>query len=216
MGQIKNIKLHIVTDIKESALFNIQQHGCCKTSGFSVQWTRRSCFTSNFTSSVQSTHSSWCCSLCSLQHGKELSTTLRRTQTCWSPDLSWIVGNRSCCGSYSSCPWWRYASIRSGCLRKHVPRWTYVRSYQNLAKMAPTHQPEAKKICHLFCFSCQCHSFIVDGSRSPSWRNSWSSSCGHQLYWKSHQNKSSCCSVERFECLRRRWEVSTIQTNPKW
>lgn len=61
----------------------------------------------------------------------------------------------------------------------------------------------------------QCNPIPPDGTRSPSRRNPRSSRRLHRRHRKPHQNQSSCRPVEELERLRRRGEVSTVQTDPK-
>ena len=73
-----------------------------------------------------------------------------------------IMGNWSCCSSYSSCTRWRYSPIWSGCFWKHVPWRTYVCPNQGLSSLAQACQCEPKTLCNHLCYCCY-----------------WSTSIGH-------------------------------------
>lgn len=79
-----------------------------------------------------------------------------------SPDQRWIMGYRSSCSPYSSCSRWRNSSLRPGCLRQHVSRWSHVRSHPSLATLASQGQPQPATVCRRLCHrclgsSCSCH-----------------------------------------------------------
>lgn len=101
-------------------------------------------------------------------HGQEPTTGLRRLREGWSPNFCRVLGYwTSCCPNSSSWRWW-YPAIRTGCFRKHVPRWSNVCSYQDLEEMARQDQPEPEAIRRRICSRCICPPLARPRPRSPN------------------------------------------------
>merc|ERR1712183_227558 len=125
MGQIKNIKLHIVTDIKGGqinskhlikmavarpliSVFNEQGE-------VSSQVTLPAVFKAPIRPDVvHFVHSNM---------AKNSRQPYAVSQTCRSSNICRVLGNRACCISYSSCSWRWYSSFWSSSIWKHVQRW---------------------------------------------------------------------------------------------
>lgn len=71
-----------------------------------------------------------------------------------SPNLSRILGYRSCSSTYTPSSWRRYSPLRTRCIWKHVSWRSHVCTYQNLASVASQNQCQPAPLCNLFCYCC--------------------------------------------------------------
>ena len=132
-------------------------------------------------------------------HGQEQATGLRRLREGRSPNLCRVLGNWTSCCPYPPCRWWWYPTIRTGCFRKHVPRWSNVRPYQDLEEMARQDQPEPKAIRRRFCSRCICSPIPRSRSRSPN-RTDPGMPIGHFFFHRVYPKDQGRCRVAKGCC----------------